>query len=102
MSGIAQADELLGKIFDSAREGLRGELSAEEYERRRHDFIFHFCDLRDDVVRLAQWLADPDILDEEAASTLIIGFLYHAIPHLNAAGRLLLDKIDDPFAEPEA
>ena len=94
------AEELLGSVFDSAREGLRESLSPEEYEKRRHDFVFHLADVREDVARLAELLADPTKHDEEAASALVIGILYHAIPHLNAAGRLLLDHIDDPFAGP--
>jgi hypothetical protein len=43
----------------------------------------------------------PEQLDAEAASALVIGFLYHVVPHLNAAGRLLLDEISDPFASAE-
>ena len=30
--------------------------------------------------------------------TVIIGALYHVIPHLNAAGRILLEEIPDAFA----
>jgi hypothetical protein len=99
MNQVAHAEELLAKVFDGAREGLRAELSRDEYERRRHEFVFHLGDAREDLARLAELLAEPDKLDEEAASALIIGFLYHAVPHLNAACRLLLDHIDDPFAE---
>jgi hypothetical protein len=91
-------EELLGSLFDGAREGLRQSLSAEEYEKRRHDFAFHLTDIREDVLRLAELLTQPTKHDEEAASADIIGILYHVIPHLNAAGRLLLDQIHDPFA----
>jgi hypothetical protein len=96
---VAPAEELLGQVFDSAREGLRATLPPDEYEKMRHDFAFHLSDVREDLVRLADLLAEPHKLDEKAASALVIGILYHAIPHLNAAGRLLLDQINDPFAD---
>ena len=34
----------------------------------------------------------------EKATTFLVGFLYHAVPHLKAAGRLLLDDVPDPCA----
>jgi hypothetical protein len=92
-------EDLLGKVFDGAQDGLRESLTPEEYERRRHDFVFHLAEIREDVAKLSELLARPGELDEEAASTLLIGILYHTVPHLNAAGRLLLDHINDPFAE---
>lgn len=100
MSQRTQVEELLGEVFDGAREGLRSELPPEEYERRRHDFVFHMVDWKDDLERLAHLFKKPEGLDAEGASNLLIGFLYHVVPHLNAAGRLLLDKIDDPFDDP--
>ncbi len=98
VSSTLPAEELLHKIFDGAREGLRAELAPQEYEKLRHDFVFHLSEVRDDAARLAALLTEPDKLDEATAATLLIGILYHAIPHLNAAGRLLLDRISDPFA----
>lgn len=99
MSETAQLEELLGRVFDEAREGLRAELPPDEYERRRHDFIFHMMDWKDDLEQLAELFKHPDRLDADAASTFLIGLLYHVVPHINAAGRLMLDRIDDPFAE---
>jgi hypothetical protein len=99
MSQIGQLEELLGKLFDGVREGLRAELPPDEYERRRHEFVFHMTDWKDDLERLAELFKHPDRQDEEAVSTLLIGFLYHVVPHVTAAGRLLLDRIDDPFTE---
>jgi hypothetical protein len=32
------------------------------------------------------------------AGQAVFGFFIHALPHLNAAGRLLLGEISDPFA----
>ena len=99
MNQTTQIEELLGRVFDDVREGLRAELPLDEYERRRHEFVFHMTDCKDDLDRLAKWFGNPECQEEEASSTLLIGFLYHVVPHLNAAGRLLLDRIDDPFTE---
>jgi hypothetical protein len=59
-------------------------------------------DWEGDLQELAKLFRNPDLSDEETASALVIGFLYHVVPHLNAAGRLLLDEISDPFAPAEA
>ncbi len=99
---MARVELLLEKLLDSQREEWKEELPSEELEQRRHDFVFHMTDWKDDLERLAEWFRNPECLDEEAASTLVIGFLYHVIPHLNAAGRLLLDEISDPFRSAEA
>ena len=40
MSQVAHGEELLAKVFDGAREGLRAELSRDQYEKRRHEFVF--------------------------------------------------------------
>jgi hypothetical protein len=98
MPADSELERLLASIFDGAREGLREELTPDEYEKRRHDFVFHLTDWRDDLERFAALFQHPDHQDEDSASELIIGFLYHVIPHLNAAGKLLLDEINDPFA----
>jgi hypothetical protein len=99
MPTVSKLEHLLGQVFDGAREGDRETLDAEEYERRRHDFVFHMTDWRDDLERLADLFRHPEQQDEESASVFLIGFLYHVIPHLNAAGRLLLDEIGDPFSQ---
>lgn len=97
MSQTTQIEAMLGRIFDDARQGLRNELTPEEYERRRGEFIFHLTDSADDLQRLADFLWSPTTPDDEAATTALVGILYHIIPHLNTAGRLLLDEIEDPF-----
>ena len=99
MSTGSQLEQLLSRVFEGAREGLREDLDPDEYEKRKHDFIFHMTDWKDDLGQLAALFHRPDLRDEEAASALLIGFLYHAVPHLNAAARLLLDDIGDPFTQ---
>jgi hypothetical protein len=92
---------LLQRVFDSCREDLKSELSAEEYERRRLDFVFHMLDWKGDLAQLAEIFEHPESQDKQATEEFLIGFLYHVVPHLNAAGRLLLDNIPDTFAEPD-
>jgi|YelNatPaOPRAMG01_1025707.scaffolds.fasta_scaffold179823_1 hypothetical protein len=101
MLTASKVEQLLGRVFDGAREGLRENLDPQEYEKRRHDFVFHMTDWLGDLEQLADLFNRPDQQDEESASALVIGFLYHVVPHLNAAGRLLLDEIGDPFSQPQ-
>lgn len=95
---VSKLEHLLGRVFDAASEGLRAQVDLKEYERRKHDFVFHMTDWIGDMEQLAGLVNDPDLQDEETASTIVIGFLYHVIPHLNAAGRLLLGDVGDPFS----
>jgi hypothetical protein len=92
---------LLEKVFDDCREGPRAELSPEEYQRQRYDFAFHMTDWLYNLKELNELYAQPEKAELHKATISIIGLLYHIIPHLNAAGRLLLDKIPDAFAPPE-
>jgi len=100
MSNQKRFEDLMVRIFDDHRDDIREEFGADEHERRRRDFAFHMTDWTGDLERMAALFQDPDRLDLEQATVFVIGFLYHVIPHLNAAGRLLLDEISDPFAEP--
>ena len=100
MRDIEKFENLMAKIFEDHREDVRKELGPAEFERQRYDFAFHMADWASDLERMADLLRDPDRMDLEEASTFVIGFLYHVVPHLNAAGRLLLDEIRDPFAKP--
>jgi hypothetical protein len=96
---LRELHELLGRVFDSVRDGLRAELTPQEYERRRHEFVFHMTDWAGDMAQFMDLVGHPDGWKTQAATTFVIGFLYHVVPHLNAAGRLLLDRINDPFAD---
>jgi hypothetical protein len=66
----------------------------------RRDFVFHMTDWLSDLDHLVAIYKHPERVDAEQASE-IVGFLYHVIPHLNAAGRLLLDDIPDAFEPPQ-
>jgi hypothetical protein len=98
MPADTKLEQLLGQVFDGARESLRETLNPQDYETMRHDFIFHFTDWKDELEQLFDLFKNPGQQNEAAASVLVIGFLYHVVPHLNAAARLLLDEIGDPFA----
>jgi hypothetical protein len=69
--------------------------------KSRQSFVFHMTDWREDLERLATLYRDPGQFDREAAGAIVFEFLIHALPHLLAAGRLLLGEVRDPFAELE-
>ncbi|HXG12043.1 MAG TPA: hypothetical protein VNK04_19975 [Gemmataceae bacterium] len=93
-------ERLLKQVYDGAREGLRKAEDPAAYKKLRYDFVFHMTDWMSDLERLRELYQHPEKADPDEACTFIIGFLYHVIPHLNAAGRLLLDEIPDAFAKP--
>jgi hypothetical protein len=91
-------DDLLGRVFDQVRERQLPEgVDAALYDRWKRDFIFHLTDWMPDIERLRGLFQSPEDYETETASTLIVSFLIHVIPHLNAAGRLLVDEVSDPF-----
>ena len=90
-------ESTLGELFDSQREEWKEKLTGQEFDRLRHEFIFHMTDWLSDLQQFAAWVKHPESLDDNAASALVMGFLYHVVPHISAAGRLLIGRIDDPF-----
>jgi hypothetical protein len=102
MDRTARLRDLFGRVFDSHREDLRTELPPDEYERRRHAFVFHLTDWLEDLDWFSDLTKNPDGPDPDAAEVRLVGLLYHVIPHLGAAGRLLLDHVPDPFADEPA
>jgi hypothetical protein len=82
---------LLGKVFDDANSSLRKELGAAEYERRRYDFVFHMTDWVGDMEELCGLYQHPEKPSLKTATQTVISCLYHVIPHIREAGRLLLD-----------
>lgn len=93
---------LLGRVFDEAQDGLKDEVGPEEYDRRRLDFVFHMTDWADDLERLRRLYDDPGSMTLDEAKSIVIGGLYHVVPHLDTAGRLLLDEIKNPFRDDHA
>jgi len=85
--------ELLAATFNIYQGGGDRKLKA----RRRRNFAFHMTDWSDDLRRLADLYRRPEAFDKEEAGQIVCGFLYHVIPHLRAAGRLLLDYEPEDF-----
>ncbi len=67
----------------------------------REEFVFHMTDWLNDLDRLWEVYKNPASVSKEVAGDAVFGFLIHVLPHLMAAGRLLLDEIHDTFAETE-
>ncbi len=67
--------------------------------KAREDFVFHMTDWLNDLRSLAAVYEHPAQADRKQAGMVVAGFLYHVLPHLKAAGRLLLDGIPDAFEE---
>lgn len=99
---IDKTRTLLESVFDDCRESLRDELSDEEYQRRKDDFVFHMTDWVDNLEELQRLFANPGLLSLDQSTSALIGFLTHVIPHLNTAGDLLLDHVPNCFAESTA
>jgi hypothetical protein len=95
-------DDILGRVFDKVRERqLQEGVDAAQYDCWKRDFIFHVTDCAPDMERLRELFQSPEKYDADNASHLVVSFLIHVIPHLNAAGRLLLDEVSDPFSAAE-
>lgn len=90
-----EIERVLARVFDELQEIK----DPAEHARAREDFVFHMVDWIDNLEELFQLYANPKEYDIERSNNIIIGFLYHVIPHLNVAGRLLLDTISNPFGE---
>ena len=95
----SKVETFLGAVFDRFQEET---LASDDYSQRRRDFVFHMVECLDDLTALHHLYTDvsagarPEsdaVVDERS----IAGFLMHVVPHLSAAGRLLLEEIPDPF-----
>lgn len=98
---MVKLKRILEALFESQREEWRDELPPDEFERRKRDFVFHMTDWKTDLDGLARLFHRPDANEEDAAHSFLIGFLYHVVPHLGAAARLLLGDIGSPFPHPD-
>jgi len=94
-----ELEKLLAKVFDSLHGELREELGSEAYQQRRRDFVFHLTDWLKDLNDLHELFSHPEKIAVDEAAIFLIGMLSHVVPHINAAGKLMLGKIPDPFAK---
>jgi hypothetical protein len=90
-----ELEKLLGTIY---RRYQRLENRVADADAQR-DFVFHMTDWLDDLDRLKAIYDHPEKWDRDQAGRDVYGFLLHVIPHLKAAGRLLLGEVSDPFEE---
>lgn len=90
-----EIERVLTRVFDELQETE----DPVKHARAREDFVFHMVDWIYNLEELFQLYTTPQKYDIETSNNIIIGFLYHVIPHLNVAGRLLLDNISNPFEE---
>lgn len=90
-------EDILGRVFDAMRAEDRDVLTESEYARLKFDFTFHMTDWLDDLKRMHALQEAPDVWTQKKATPFVVGFLYHVIPHLKAAGRILLGEIGDAF-----
>jgi hypothetical protein len=90
--------KLLASVYDQFQKLDNPKADA----KAKQDFIFHMTDWLDDLQRLTAIYEHPNTFGRSSAGRDIVGFLYHVIPHLKAAGRLLLNDVPDAFETAEA
>ncbi|MFN4260720.1 MAG: hypothetical protein ACK4RK_15595 [Gemmataceae bacterium] len=72
------------------------------HTQRREWFVFHMTDWLHDFEKLQQLYDHPESVSDEEANEIVAGLLYHAVNHLLAASRLLLQHTpEDIFMEHE-
>jgi hypothetical protein len=87
----------LQKLLATSYDRLQRVPGKARNEACRRDFVFHMTDWLADLDRITELYHHPEKFDKDEASRLVAGFLYHVIPHLKAAGRLLLDYTPKDF-----
>ena len=90
-----RTNDLLMQVFDLARERNKDE----HFDEHMSEFVFHMTDWHMDLKKLHEMYSSPESWDPNSACEILIGFMYHVIPHLNAAGQLLVDEVRDPFSK---
>jgi hypothetical protein len=91
-SSRRRLEKLLGAAYD--------EFNSKPRAVCRRNFIFHMIDWYGDFEKLAELYKYPERFNKKSASQVVSGFLYHAIWHIRAAGRLMLDYTpEDIFKE---
>jgi hypothetical protein len=95
------ANESLRNILRAVFEGLREKEEA-SFSEKQEEFAFHIVECLDDFENLLMLLKKSASSNETNENAMIareiVGFLYHVVPHLTAASRLLLDGVPDTFS----
>jgi hypothetical protein len=89
--------DFLGRVFEECWD--RSSFPPEEYAQRQRDFVFHMTDWLGDLQELTNLYKHAEDVEIDKASTKLLSILYHMIPHLKAAGRLLAPAVPDAFAD---
>jgi hypothetical protein len=76
----------LEKLLAAAYESF----NSKKNSASQHDFVFHMTDWIDDLDALSELYDHPERFDKAQAASIVAGFLYHALWHVRAAARLLL------------
>lgn len=86
--------DLLEQIFERVREGSEDK----NFDKHRSDFVFHMTDWQGDLEKLYQMYINPEAWEPDSACDFVVGFLYHVVPHVRAAAKLLVGSTGDPFS----
>lgn len=90
-------EQILAQIFDELQE-IEDPV---KHTQAKENFVFHMVDWIHNLEELFQLYTTPEKYDTATSEKIIIGFLYHVIPHLNMAGSLLLGSIPNSFEDKE-
>jgi hypothetical protein len=90
MLDVAKIQNLMTLVYDQ----LQSIADKAANTEARRQFVFHMTDWIGELERLVNLYQEDEPQKAKAAQT-VAAFLYHAIPHLNTAGRLLLDYSPD-------
>src|ERR1051325_6577251 len=93
LNNLTILQDMLRSVYDELQDS-----TVPDYDNARHDFVFHITECIDDMEELLRLFDQPREATATAATQRMVGFLYHVVPHLNAATRLLLGKVPDTFA----
>lgn len=88
---------VLKKLLADAFDWYADQAELPDPATAKRDFIFHMTDWTVDLGNLAALYRHPEVCKRKDAREAIFAFLVHAVGHLNAASRLLLGKVYDPF-----
>jgi hypothetical protein len=87
--------DLLGQAFELARDRA----DDPNFDSHKWEFAFHMTDWQSDLEKRYRMDTAPSGWAPDSACDFLIGFLIHTVPHLNAAARLLVDDVGDPFSQ---
>jgi len=87
--------QVLAAVYDDLQKLAKPRKNA----RCRRNFVFHMTDWLEDLHDLNELAEHPDRVSRKQATRLVSGFIYHVLPHLRAAGRLLDYSPEDIFRE---